>query len=257
MDSPLQTAFSRATQDMLRQEFILLSLLPFIVVMLLGIGMAGLFGSELSYVLETEVHELGTVESGVEPGWIAQIFQFLAGSYLVGFLSFLAYVLFGGIIIVFFNTLATAVAGMLSPWIVHKVSRIHYEDMPKQQGMSLPESLLLMLRSALIALLLFLFFIPLFFIPLFGFLAFYFPFWYFFHKTIVLDTWGWLSEWKTLYRSRRGTARVVTLGMFSAAALLPLIGVFLQIFYFILMTHYAALSYNENSQENDNNKEAL
>jgi len=237
------SAASIAFKDMFKPEFLILSAIPFAVVAIVGILMVLFIGSGVAEFITQGVNNLENVDTGYRI--INWMLKFLASSYLAGILTAIIYFVFGGILVVFFNTAATMVAGMLAPFVVKYVLREHYPDFKPAKGLSMFGSFLTLMEYAIIMCVMFVLFIPLFFVPIIGLIAFYLPFWYFFHKTILMDTWDVVPDRKKVYKNHRGKIRITTMGMFTLASVLPVVGVFLQIYYFTVMTHMGILASKE------------
>lgn len=232
-----------ALRDFFTPSFLLATLLPFVAALAVLVGAGGYFFLDLA-------HGAG---DGLRAG-LAQL-QLYVGDWLVmneWFSGLLAHeavrsaslLLFGGLLLYFIFVIALAVQlvvlGFLTPWIAKAIHRRHYRHVARAGfGNSFTGLLYILTVFAIIGTLLVLS-IPLLFIPFIGFVIFHFLMFLFFKKMIQRDAASQVltrAEYGRIKSVNRGSL-IGYAGLLYVIALLPIVGLLLQVFYASVFVHF-------------------
>ena len=160
------------------------------------------------------------------------LFQWVAG--------ILFYVIGGGLALLLAMVVAVVVTGFFTPWIVKGIQRRHYAHVELKGHGNLFTYLLFALKTLAVFFLLFLVSLPFYFVPLVNLVAMNGPFYYLFHHMIVQDVTGEVNdrrEAKRIFRATRWSLMGTTLLLF-LVTLVPVVGIFLQVYIIILLAHF-------------------
>jgi hypothetical protein len=229
----------RALGDLRTPRFLLLSLLPLAVVLVLATiavaslssGAGDLWGGTAGdgNWLADWVATWPYVGGVAGYGWVRGILG-LVGAVAGWLLALLAGLFF-----------AVAVVGLLTPSIVGEVGRRHYPNRRLSGGGGVAGYLRFMLRTLLVFIGLGLLVLPLLFVPGLNALAINLPFFYWFHRLLtfdVLDTVCSPAERATATRSCRAGLLART-ALLYPLSLVPLVGLLLQVLFVLVLAHYA------------------
>lgn len=149
--------------------------------------------------------------------------------------------LFGGLIAVLLSLLiAIIVLGFLTPIVVATIHKRHYLELGSLRSMSTAGSWNMIIMVILKFVLLLIVAIPFMFIPLINFFAINAPFLYLFHQMMVIDVGSnMMDKSHFLSASKKHFKSLLVLSvMFFALSIIPIVGIFLQLFFAIYYTHF-------------------
>lgn len=149
--------------------------------------------------------------------------------------------LFGGLIAVLLSLLiAIIVLGFLTPIVVATIHKRHYLELGSLKSMSTAGSWNMILMVILKFILLLIVAIPFMFIPLINFFAINAPFLYLFHQMMVIDVGSnMMDKPHFLSASKKHFKSLLVLSvLFFTLSIIPIIGIFLQLFFAIYYTHF-------------------
>ncbi|MDX1593785.1 MAG: EI24 domain-containing protein [Gammaproteobacteria bacterium] len=230
--------FRRAVADLLTPRFLLWSLLPLLVVApVVVLAVASLTGGAV------ELWQSGGGETNWLADWVAT-WPWVGGvaevGWVRGVLGLLGAVAGWLLAVLAALFLAVAVVGLVTPALVAEVRRRHYPDRPAGGGAGVAGYLLFLLRSLLVFMGLVLVVLPLLFVPGLNLLAINLPFYYWFHRLLTWD----VLEAACPNDVRPRVAREARFGLVArtvplyALSLVPLAGLFLQVFFVLVLAHH-------------------
>ena len=224
-------------KDYLSGKFLGLSLAPLMIPMVLFGLFLVLGGGELLEVLETGASsgDFSFLDEKAHP-----VLAFLLGLAVVKWLLVTFFYLFGGLFAVLLSiVLAIVVIGFLTPVVVKIIRKRHYAHI-NLEGMKASQSLSMTLgvfgRFALLLLVM----IPFMFIPVLNIVAINLPFFYLFHRMLVLDVASTMMSKERFFAfkdSHRFSLLLINGGFFFLS-LIPLVGLFLQLLFVTYLSHY-------------------
>ncbi len=218
--------------------FLGLSLLPFFVVLLLfGYGYFH-FGSDLIAQVGADL-DAGRVPflDAKEHPWLTYVLTFS----LFKWLFTLFFYLVGVVAVVLLSVVvAGVVIGFFTPMIVKVIQKRHYPGFRfTNQNFTLMASLPYYVKIVTLFLLLGVIALPFMFIPAVNFVAINIPFYYLFHNFMILDVGSNIvskEEFKKITKKYKALFRGTTATLYSIS-LIPVLGLFLQVFYVIVLAH--------------------
>ncbi|MCR6590812.1 EI24 domain-containing protein [Campylobacter insulaenigrae] len=168
--------------------------------------------------------------------WFAWFFSFSIVQFSLTFLSVI-----GGFFIVIFASvfLSMLIVSFLTPYVVKKINSKYYHHIMNDE-INFLEILLKILKILFIGIILFILATFLLIIPFVSIVVYYGVFYYFFHKFLILDVGSCVLD-KTNFRiffknSSPLLFKLITFIFFLLSSV-PLLGLFLQVFYVIFLTH--------------------
>ena len=230
---------SKSLKDFLSPKFLTLSFAPLFValivlsiLMFLGVNEVIMMiktasaSGDFSFVDEASYPILTKILSFAVVHWMLTALFYVFGIFLV---------------VVFSIVIAVLTLGFLTPHIVKTLHKQYYSHI------SLPKDTLSVFKTVLITIFVFVKFIllliiciPFMFIPIFNIIAFNAPFYYLFHKLIIFDVASNIFSASTYNKALKPyTWQILLITLcFFILALIPIIGLFLQLFFVIYLTHY-------------------
>lgn len=149
--------------------------------------------------------------------------------------------LFGGLFAVLLSLLiAIAVLGFLTPVVVSTIHKRHYLKYGVLKSMNTTTSTKMIVGAVLKFVLLLIVAIPFMFIPLINFFAINVPFLYLFHQMMVLDVGSNMMDKEHFLKAHKKHFKsLVALSLvFFVVSIVPIVGIFLQLFFAIYYTHF-------------------
>ncbi|QKG30028.1 EI24 domain-containing protein [Campylobacter sp. RM16187] len=230
--------FNLAVKDFLTAKFLLLSSLP-LVLSIIILGALMIFGGKEIYTalsMGAASGDFSFLDENAHP-YIAQILSYGVTKWIVSALFYLTGTFFVLILSVF---IALIVAGFLTPVVTEEINKRHYK-LPKFETISLARSLKLMAIAIGKFSLLFLISLPLLFVPVLNLFIINVPFFYLYYSLLFIDIGS-----NTLSKNRFEIALLdmggyeykFTALIFYLLCLIPLVGLFLQIFFVIYFSHF-------------------
>ncbi len=234
----VKSIIKKSLQDFKSPIFIGLSLLPFLVILVLfGYGYFHFGGDMLIDVQNSFDHgEVPFIDPKVHP-WLTSILSFS----LFKWLFTLLFYLFGVVAMILFSVvIAGIVIGFFTPMIVKIIRKKHYPNFVlSNENFTFMASLPYFVKIIFIFLILGLIALPFMFIPAVNFIAIGLPFYYLFHSFLVLDVGSNIvskQEYKVIIKKYKALFRSTTLTLYGIS-LVPVLGVFMQVFYVIVIAH--------------------
>ncbi|QCD44212.1 EI24 domain-containing protein [Campylobacter mucosalis] len=222
--------------DFLTKKFILLSILPlFCSLFVLGFGLV-LAGNELGQMLGDALNSgdfgfinlsnypfiMSIIGNGVVKWLLGAVFYTL-GSYFMLMLSIIV---------------ALFIAGFLTPIVCKEINKRHYNA--NFTPISTSHTIKLITLSILKFLALLLISLPFMFIPILNFIAINIPFFYIYSKLLLIDVGSntlSVEKFQLLWLENGGFKFLICAFLFYIISLLPLLGLILQLFFIIFLTH--------------------
>ena len=230
--------FKKSFADFKSPWFLGLSLLPFVVIFaLFGYLWFGYGGDLLAQVQASlDAGQVPFLDAAKHP-WLTSILTFS----LFKWLFTLFFYLVGIVAVVLLSVvIAAVVIGFFTPVIVKKIRDRHYPDFRfTNDDFTLAASIPYYIKIVLGFLILGLIALPFMFIPAVNFIAINIPFYYLFHNFMLLDVGSSIvskEEYRKLTKKYRGLFRTTTATLYGIS-LVPVLGVFLQVFYVIVLAH--------------------
>jgi len=219
-------SLSLSIKDYFTKEFLLLSLLPFLL-------SAGLFVGLFSTFVDTPA---------VDGSFFTNIFS--------NIIDMLLYAL-GGIASVMFSLiLALIIIGFLTPYAVSIIKKRHYQDIEIDSNISFLGSLKYFAKIFFVFFILLILFTPLYFIPAINAIALQVLFFYLFHTLLVFDVGSNVfnsSEYKQFIKKKRFKLLTTNLILFLLSQI-PVIGLLIPLFTVIVITHISFIYKKETLQ---------
>lgn len=230
--------FALSIKDYLSGKFLGLSLAPLLIPMVL-FGLFLVFGgSELLTVLETGASsgDFSFLDEEAHP-----ILAFILGLAVIKWLLITFFYLFGGLFAVLLSiVVAIVVIGFLTPVVVKIIRKRHYNEAVISKSMSAGQSLSMTLGIFGRFALMFIISIPFMFIPLINIIAINAPFFYLFHRMLVLDVGSLLMDKVHFeaFKVKHKWSLLIANGGFFFLSLIPVVGLFLQLLFVTYLAHF-------------------
>ncbi|MBR8465129.1 EI24 domain-containing protein [Campylobacter sp. faydin G-140] len=225
-------------RDFLTAKFITLSILPLVLSVAVLISVMMLGGSELWELLLAGAMsgEYVFFDTSSYP-LVAKILSFEVVRYLI---SSLFYILSTFLVVILSVAIALLIAGFLTPIVTREINARHYNI---AQTSMVGTSRVLWLMTTVIfkflgILLLCLPFI--FIIPILSFFFINIPFFYLYYKFLLIDVASNAlseSKFELVWLEGGGFKFILACAVFYIISLVPLLGLFLQLFFIIFLTH--------------------
>ena len=230
---------SQSIKDFFSKKFLTLSFAPLLVPIILLGFLVAFGGAEFHMVLETgaSTGDFSFLDENAHP-FLAWLLGFTATQW---FLVTFFYV-FGGLFAVLLSlVIAIVVIGFLTPFVVKILHKKYYSHITLSKSMSSVLTMSMSIGVFLRFLGLFLVSIPFMFIPLFNLLAINGPFFYLFHRMLLIDVGSSMmnKEEFLVFKSRNKWQLFGANFGFFMLSLIPFLGLFLQLLFVIYITHYA------------------
>ncbi len=228
----------KSFEDFKSPYFLGLSLLPFVVIAALFSYLYFGYGGELLQQAQASLDagQVPFLDAQKHP-WLTAVLTFS----LFKWLFTLFFYLVGIVAVVLFSVvIAAVVIGFFTPVIVKKIRNKHYPDFRfTNDNFTLLASIPYYVKIVVIFMILGLVALPLMFVPAVNFVAIHVPFYYLFHNFMILDVGSNIvskEEFKTITKKYKGLFRSTTATLYSIS-LVPVLGVFMQVFYVIVLAH--------------------
>ncbi|MSN96158.1 hypothetical protein F1B92_02930 [Campylobacter sp. FMV-PI01] len=229
--------FQLSIKDFLTKKFLILSFLPFFCAILILSAFMIFGGNEIFDALNqgAKTGDFNFLNEDKYP-FLAKILTYKITRWII---SAIFYTLASFLVVIFSVIMAAIIAGFLTPIISKDVNLKYYNIKIKNQP-KFARILRLMIKEILIFLLLFLLSLPFLFIPIINIFVLNIPFFYLYHKFMLLDVASnTLEEYRfeILYKKSGGYMFIFACLIFYIVSLVPFLGVFLQIFFVINLSH--------------------
>jgi len=233
-----KSIIQKSLSDFKSPIFLGLSLVPFVVIVVLfGYGYFYLGGDIL-------IHVQSSLDQGIVPfldpqehPWLTSILTFSLFKWLFTLFFYLI-----GIVAVIFLSVVVAgiVIGFFTPMIIKIIQQKHYPTFVlSKESFTLIQSIPYFIKIGIMFLLLGMIALPLMFIPALNVIAINIPFYYLFHNFLVLDVGSNIvgkEEFDAITKEAKALLRSSTFTLYGIS-LVPILGVFMQIFYVITLAH--------------------
>ncbi|MCK9257254.1 MAG: EI24 domain-containing protein [Sulfurospirillaceae bacterium] len=171
------------------------------------------------------------------PFWYETLLKYA----FIKWLTMVLFYSFGAIFVLLLSVIVALITiGFFTPWIVKRVYKKEYSFLKLEGGLNrwefLKEYLTIFFKFIVILLLSAI----LFFIPIVNLFSIYIPFFYLFYEILILDVAGEIfkyDEFKKIKNEDQGSFLLIILICF-LISLVPFIGLFLQPFFVIYLTHH-------------------
>ncbi|NPA73230.1 MAG: EI24 domain-containing protein [Epsilonproteobacteria bacterium] len=228
--------FDKSIKDFFKMKFLLLSTLPFLLSFFI-LGAVFLYGgSEFLNMLLNPSSGNGIEQ--VDPN-IHPIISYILTFALVKWVFVTFFYLFGTILIVLISVIiGVIVIGFFTPYIVKNIQEDSYPNYIRSQ-MELKEVIWLYAKTFLIFIFLIIVCIPLLLFPGVNLFIFHVPFYYLFHNLLLIDIGSNIEDlqrYKMIVEKEKKSFMISTL-IFYVLSLIPIVGLFLQVFFVIFLTH--------------------
>ncbi|WP_024954151.1 EI24 domain-containing protein [Sulfurospirillum arcachonense] len=247
-----EMTLTKATKDFFSQKFLFMSLTPFIIPILV-LGAIFLYGSNELFVLLRDGSVSGDFSYINESEY--PTFAYLLSFSVVHWIVMTLFVLLGSFGVVLFSlVIAVITVGLLTPLIVKNVREKNYSHVKPAKADSIIFSLWHIFKIFMKFLLLLLCSLPFLFIPLFNFMVFQLPFFYLFYRLMMYDlvSVGISDDAEKIIKENR-VYLLIVMGIFFLLSLIPLLGLLLQVFFVVYLSHFI-LSKSQAIVSTSNNK---
>ncbi|AII15132.1 hypothetical membrane protein (EI24 domain) [Campylobacter iguaniorum] len=223
--------------DFFTKKFILLSLLPFFISILLFSTLMIFGGNELFEILKAGAisGDYSFIDES-EHGFLVAILSFQAVKFLI---VGMFYILSGFFAVMLSIIFAAIIAGFLTPTVTKFVNQKYYKFTLKDDISTLKIikiSLVIFAKFLLILLIC----LPFLFVPVINLFVINIPFFYLFYKFMLIDiASNTLNsfEFDIMLRSDAGWDFKFACLVFYILALIPLVGIFFQLFFVMFLSH--------------------
>lgn len=229
--------FRISLKDFLSKKFLTLSFLPLIIsIFILGCFLffganelynalkEGASSGDFSFLDEDRFPLIAKILSYKITIWIITALFYMTGSFLVLMIS------------VF---IALIVAGFLTPVISQEINKRHYQT-PLNSEVSMIRSLKLMAVEIFKFLGILIITLPFLFVPIVNLFVINIPFFYIYYKFLLIDVASSSlssEKFELFYKKGGGYLFITATFCFYLISLIPLVGLFLQLFFIIYLTH--------------------
>ncbi len=215
----MQNVFILGLKDFLTKKFLALTLLPFII--------SFLFFGTLYTVLDIHINFSHLTGIGFIDSIIATVASFLAG--LLGWVAIFAIA----------TIFATVIMGFFTPIVVKEIHKRHYPDIELEGGVGIVDYLILLIKSFIKFIGVFIISVIFYFLPLLNYIAFHIPFYYLFSTLLSLDVGGEIFTKRELEEvlKKERTKIYSTTAILYLITLIPFTGMFLQVYFVSVMAH--------------------
>lgn len=236
-DSLFADILRLSIKDLFTPKFIALSILPLVFSALIIAAIAMFGGRELYEALNAAVS--GEAGALAEYPMVAKILSLGIAKWLIGAIFYAV----GAYLVVMLSVFcALAVAGFLTPTIAREINRRHYRvDEAQLANVSLTRQTALMGQILLKFFLIALICVPILAVPALNFLALHPAFFYLYYSLLFIDVApNVLSRHKfELYLLDYGGYKFKAAALcFYLLCLVPIFGLFLQVFFIIYFSHF-------------------
>lgn len=227
--------FDISIKDFLTKKFILLSLLPLLgAVLVLGIlaffgGKEGFENLQIAiangdFTILQNYPIISKILNYSITKWIIGAFFYIAGTFLV---------------LIFSVIIAVIIAGFLTPVVTKEINLRHY-NLERQNEVSFLKVVKLMATSLLKFIAIFLICLVFYFVPILNLFVINIPFFYLFYKFLLIDVASNSlnkERFEKIYKKGGGYKFMLSCFLFYLLCLIPLVGLFLQLFFVIFLSH--------------------
>lgn len=220
---------NKSVKDFCSAKFLTLSFIPLLVSF-------ALFSAIMVFGVNEIIGIIQNGQSAEDGSLLSKILSFTIIHYILSTLLYL----FGSFLVVIFSVFITVlILGFFTPIVVKTLHTKYYNAYPvKSFGVFKSISIILIDFGKFI--LIFLLCIPFMFIPIINIAVFNIPFFYLFYKLLTFDVTSNIFDEKNYtsnLRPLKGKLLLICL-VFYLLALIPILGLFLQLFFAIYLTHY-------------------
>ena len=233
-----------------------MSLAPFIVSILI-LGGFFIYGSSefIDFLQQGAVSgDYSHIDEAAHP-----IFAYLLGFAVFNWLLVALVVLFGSLGVILVSlVLAVLVVGFMTPVIVEAVRKKSYMHVKKADGDGIFLSVWVVFKIFMKFLLLFLCTLPLLMLPFINFFIFQLPFFYLFYSLMMYDlvSSGVCNDAKFIIKENRVYLFIV-MAIFFFLSLIPLLGLLLQVFFVVYLSHFLLSKSNSVGQQTSSSIETV
>ena len=234
--------FVAAFEDFLTTKFLTLTLAPFFITLLIFSFLIFGAGSEFFDIL----NQLGQNPEAINDPQIQAfvkeypIISAIAGSFIFqAFAGILFGILGTGLAILASTSIAVIIVGFFTPIIVNEIHKRHYPNVKKEGGVDIFSYTLLVLKTFLKFIAIFIVSIVLYFIPLLNLIALNIPFYYLFASLLTLDVGGEIfskEELQKVLKEKKKSILSSTLILY-LISLIPFAGMLLQVYFVSVLAH--------------------
>ena len=227
--------FNISVKDFLTKKFILLSLLPLLGAILV-LGILAFFGGKESF--ENLQNALANGDFTLLQNYpiIAKILSYGVTKWIIGAFFYIA----GTFLVLIFSVIiAVIIVGFLTPVVTKEINLRHY-NLQKQGEVSFLRVLKLMFFTILKFIVIFLICLVFYFVPILNLFIINVPFFYLFYKFLLIDVASNSlnsERFEKIYKRGGGYKFMLSCFLFYLLCLIPLVGLFLQLFFVIFLTH--------------------
>ena len=227
--------FDISLKDFLTKKFILLSLLPLLGAVLV-LGVLAFFGGKESF--ETLQSAIANGDFTLLQSYpiISKILNYSVTKWIIGAFFYIA----GTFLVLIFSVIiAVVIAGFLTPVVTKEINLRHY-NLERQNEVSFLKVIKLMAVSLLKFIAIFLICLVFYFVPILNLFVINVPFFYLFYKFLLIDVASNSlnkERFDKIYRQGGGYKFMLSCFLFYLLCLIPLVGLFLQLFFVIFLSH--------------------
>lgn len=248
---PQRNLLLLSIKDFFTPEILKLAFFPFLLTMIILYGLFFIAADMGLDQLQQTTLQIEQSQTTVENGTphTENLSATLQGSAIMSFLlkysitswllSFLLYTVGSLFVLLLSIIIALAVIGFLTPPILKVIQQRYYPDLEMVGYGNIGTVVWHFVKSFVIMIFLLFMLIPFYFIPLVNVIAFNLPFYYFFHKLMVLDVTSTImtkEEYARIHVTNANTIRLKTLLLY-LVSLIPFAVLFTTAFFVIYLGH--------------------
>lgn len=243
---------NKSIKDFFSPKFLSLTFIPLVVplvvlsfLMFLGVSeivnliSEGSKSGDFAFIDETTYPIIAKILSYTVVHWILSAFFYAFGFFVV---------------VAFSVIIAVLTLGFLTPYVVKTLQAKYYQNVPlPKETLSVFKTILATIFIFVKFLLLLIVCLPFMFIPVVNILAFNAPFYYLFHKLLTFDVASNIFDTKS-YKNALSPyflQLIIITFCFFLLSLVPVVGLFVQLFFVIYLTHYIFIKLMANQKKLD------
>jgi len=226
---------SKSLKDFFRLKFLLLSTFPFLVSFIVFGAFFLYSGNEFINFLNSNGGNFTDIDPDIHP-----IINYILTLAFVKWAVITFFYLFGTFLMLLISVaIAVIVIGFFTPYIVKSIRDEYYPKYITSE-IGFTKVLWMYLKTATIFIFLIFVTIPLLIVPGVNLFIFNIPFYYLFHNILLIDVGSNIESYerfKELTKKEKKSFVTVTLICY-ILSLIPILGLFLQVFFVIYLTHF-------------------
>jgi len=237
---------AKALSDFFTTKFLTLTAAPFIITILISSISLYYFAGQFFDMLNVAAQIAANPDAAQAQSEMAQfakehpILAAITGTFLFKAIAgTILFVIGGGFALLASVILSVIIIGFFTPYIVAEVQKRHYPTIERKATVPMTDYIVFMLKKFGLFILFLFISLPFYFIPVINIVAVNVPFYFLFHSLLTRDVAGEIldkDEMKRLFKRAKWRIAATTFILY-LLSLIPLVGVFGQVFFVITLSH--------------------